>query len=101
MSKSLNVNLSFKGLGGKLKNYLGVIFVLVLLGLFLAEGLVLKHSWDLIMEFKPAEEVVPNKGVRVNFTNYDAVTKIIDDAKVYQSPGDHIKNPFNQPNAAQ
>ena len=88
------MNLSFTGLGGKLKNHLGIIFVLVLLALFIGEGLVLKNSLDLIVSFMPGSEKIQSKGVRVNFSNYDAVTKTIDAASTYQSPGDHVKNPF-------
>ncbi len=92
MAKPININLS--SVGSKIKNHLGIVFVLVLLVLFGLEGLVLKNSLDLIVNFRPSTESVQSKGVRVNFVNYDAVTKTIDSASTYQSPGEHIQNPF-------
>lgn len=99
--KSFNPNLSIniKDIAAAIKNHLGMVIFLVLLILFIGEGLVLKHSVDLIVSFKPVSQPVQaTKGVRVNFTNYDAVTNLIDSAASYQAPTEQIPNPFSTAN---
>jgi hypothetical protein len=95
MAKSINVNISLSGLGSKIKNNLGLVFALLLLILFVLEALVLQNSVQLILNSHPKPSaVVKAKGVRINFVNYDAVTKHIDDGAVYQPPAEELYNPF-------
>lgn len=54
-----------------------------------------KNSVALIIQSYQEPVVVnKNRGVRINFTDYDAVVQRIENAKNFQSQEDIIANPF-------
>lgn len=89
-----NVSINLSSFGWKIKNHLGVVVVVVLLCLFAGEGWIIWNSINLLNSFKPVGETIDAKGIRVDFTKYDAMTKQIDDAGSFVLPGDSISNPF-------
>ena len=71
------------------------VFSLMLIALFVYEIWVIKDAVFLAIDLKnqPAE-VVSSKSVRVDFADYDAAVKRIQNAKSFQVAGRVVKNPF-------
>jgi len=78
----------------KITNNLGLVFLLMLITLIILEGLTVQTSVHMILNSTPQVQQVASKGVRVNFTNYDAVTRRIDQAATFLPSGVQLNNSF-------
>jgi len=94
MAKDININLSLGRITKFFTGNVEILFAVMLLGILVLEGFVVKSSIDLIQNAKPQPGRIPVSGVKVNFKTYDAVTQKIDTASTFVPPIETIFNPF-------
>ena len=95
MKKNLNIKINFSSIGWKIKNNLGIIYLIVIIALLTGEAFVIQRSVHLILSLNtPASQPVTSKGVRINFQAYDAAVNRINSATTFTPSGEHLPNPF-------
>jgi hypothetical protein len=74
------------------------LFLVLLLGILVLEGLEIKKSFLVVMSLQKQELPISQKmrGVRVNFADYDSIIKRIEQSKNYNPTIIIEKNPFVQ-----
>lgn len=96
MTKNISNNFGgIKNFAGKVAKNLGWVFFAFFLLLLVFEFLEVENSFSIILNVNQPPPVAGlEKGVRINFDNYDKATQRIQQAATFQPTGGITKNPF-------
>jgi hypothetical protein len=71
------------------------LFYLILIIVLAFEVIEVQKSVEIMLESKREPAVmVKDKGVKINFDDYNAVVKKIENGQIYQPPQNNVSNPF-------
>ncbi len=96
MGKLVKINfLAIKDLAVRTVKNLSWLFVFIFFVILILDAIRIKNSVQVVLNIhtEPAS-VVKEKGVRIDFTNYDKVAKRIQNGLGYQPKTEIISNPF-------
>lgn len=86
---------NIKDLGDKFVKNLNWLFFAIFLFLLVLEAFEINSSAKIILDFNNRPEAaITDKGVRINFDNYDQIAKRIQQSDSFQPTGGITKNPF-------
>lgn len=96
MPKNISISLGgLKNFSGKAVKNLSWLFFAVFLGLLVLEIFEIQNSTAIIFGVNQAPPVAGvEKGIRINFDNYNAVVGRINQASAFTPSGGISKNPF-------
>lgn len=96
MNKLVNMNMfSLKDLAVRTVKNLRWLFIFIFFIILILDVIRVKNSVQVVLNIHTEPEpIVKEKGVRINFENYDKVIKRIQDGKNYQPKIEVIVNPF-------
>lgn len=87
--------IALKNYFGRLAQNLSWLFLIVFVAVLVMEFFTLKNSWRIVNESRIEPPfVAKDKGVRINFENYNFAVKKIEDGRTYEPPQSAIPSPF-------
>jgi len=93
--KNINLNLDLNTLVKKLKTNIAFLFYAAILIVFVMEIFVIYASVKNLLSVQSSLQDLPlQRGVRLNFTEYEAAVKRIEAGKKYLPPPPIFANPF-------